>query len=248
MARDEEGNEVVGKELRLMLRAAREEGKEEVSALLSKFGFKSVRDLETVLDAAEHQKREKDRTVVGDKSKGKDDDAVAAREAARAERELRETLLDAGVKKSELDLAVAVVSHKTSRMTDAQRAKFDPEEFAKEFKASNPQAFRDYDPDKAYRERREAEDKKAADERKIADEPKAKADAEKAKTNPPPADKPSDPPPGDKATTGLPSQPGNKPTEKPSFNAMKASKEEVANRMAEIKILAAKPPVFTEGQ
>jgi len=226
-----------------MLKAAREEGREEVQELLRKFGFKTVRDLESTLDAAEQMKREKEKAA--EKARPKDDADDAARIAAQAERELRETLLDAGVKRADLDLAVSVMARKVQRMSEAELAKYEPEDFAKEFKASNPQSFRDYDPDKAYRDRREAEVK--AENERLAAEKKAADDA-KAK-QPPVEDKPADPPPAaDKATTGLPTTTPAKPTEKATFNAMKASKEEVAKRMAEIKILAAKPAVFTEWQ
>jgi hypothetical protein len=249
MARDDDDrNEPTGKELRLMLKAAREEGREEVQSLLTRFGMKSVRDLESVLDEMDKQKREKDRVAAAttDKSKSKDEEAEAKAEAIRAERELRETLLDAGVKKADLDLAVTVMGHKTARMSKADLAKYDADAFAKDFKASNPQSFRDYDPDKSYRERREAEVKaendRVAAEKKAADDVKAKDTNTETKTET------TETKSAEKATTGLASTTTTKTSEKATFNALKATPDDVKKRLAEIKIMAAKPPVFTEGQ
>jgi len=226
-----------------MLKAAREEGREEVQELLRKFGFKSVRDMESTLEAFD--KYQKDEAAkASDKSKSKDDVDADQKELARYERELRESLLDAGVKRSDLDLAMIVMGRKVSGMSEAQLAKYEPEDFAKEFRVSNPQAFRDYDPDKAYRERRESEIKAEAEAKRIADEAKAKEDAEKAKDPKPVADPP---PVVDKATTGNPSNPAPKVEQTKTFNALNATSAEVKARMAQIKLLAAKPNAIADG-
>ncbi len=132
---------------------------------------------------------------------------------ASVEREIREQLLEHGVRRADLDWAVMRFASVVASLDDQALAKYDVSDFVEDLAKSAPQVFR------------EGALPKASD---VAVEAEKGSEGE-AKSPP--------------ATTGTKSEPGPKPVREPAFDATKASREEVARRLAEIKAMAGRSAI-----
>lgn len=216
---------------RLHMKAVREEARRQFKAMLQELGVESTEELREMLAGTGVDREETKVPTPKVDAKALEDEKRAAIEDAKAEAALRETLLDSGVKRRDLDYAVIRFKSRVESMSDADLAAFDVPDFVTELAADAPMVFADgrlpkREPTEAEKQAaREAEEKARADAEKAkADSDKAKADAEAAKVG--------------TADVGVKAAAANsKIIDPPPFHAMNATKEQVAAAMERVKAL-----------
>ena len=233
------------------MKAVKDEARRQVQALVKELGFDDVPALKAHLAGT----RETDddgtkRPPAAATTTNAQEAHEQELEEARIESALRESLLDAGVRRRDLDFAVSRFVARVRDLDDDALKTYDVPDFVKELATDVPMVFVEGKAPKAEptaEERKAAEeaakkatedaakaaleakakeeaDAKAAEDKRLADEAAAKAGTAKTGTDA--------------------AQPGGRPKDPPPFDAMKATKAELDAKWAHVKTLRDAPPVL----